>query len=293
MGPGYRSTRNRPTQQYMSPPLLERIQQVCPLPAATQRVVAITGSDDANMNDVAEAIALDAGMAAEVLRLANSAGRGQRSRIDTLEQAVVSLGLSELHNMAVAMGMLAAFASDHELSSGLHEKALTAGSIGRFLAPELGLKRQRSVAFLAGLLSDVGAMGLLAVDGDRYANLLIECKADLAERADREVELYGQTSFALGADLLEANGLPESITEAVRGEITSAMANLTSYVRLASATVAVVADQEYDAIEEGGVGDRLETLASETELEIDRLQLVLLTLDAAGVADKVWSERVA
>ncbi len=272
--------------------LLEKIQTVCPLPASTQKVVELTSRDDANMGDVAEAIAVDAGMAAEVLRLANSAGRGQRGRIDTLEQAVVSLGLSELHTMATAMAMLAAFGSKHELSSGLHEKALVAGSIARFLAPELGMRADRSKAFLAGLLSEVGAMGLLAVD-PAYGQLLIQHKVELEERTDAEIERYGSSSFELGADLLAANGLPDTITEAVRGEVATPLANLTSYVRIASATVFAVADAEYDAIEQGGIGDRLEAIAKDTDLEIDRLQLVLLTLDAAGVADQVWSEKVA
>lgn len=272
--------------------LLERIQTVCPLPASTQRVVELTSRDDANMNEIAEAIAIDAPMAAEVLRLANSAGRGQRGRIDTLEQAVVSLGLSELNTMATAMAMLAAFASEHELSSGLHERALTAGSIARFLAPELGLRRERSQAFLAGLLCEVGAMGLLAVDNS-YGTILSTHKASLEARSDAEVERYGHTSFELGADLLAANGLPDSITEAVRGELVSTLVNLTSYVRIATATVFAVADEDYDAIERGGVGDQLEAIAQETDLEIDRLQLVLLTLDAAGVADQVWAEKVA
>lgn len=272
--------------------LLDRIQTVCPLPASTQRVVELTSRDDANMNEVAEAIALDAGMAAEVLRLANGAGRGQRGRIDTLEQAVVSLGLSELNTMATAMAMLAAFASDHELSSGLHERALTAGSIARFLAPELGLRRERSQAFLSGLLCEVGAMGLLAVDRG-YASILGDNGLDLEARTDAEVERYGHTSFELGADLLAANGLPDSISEAVRGEVVSDLANLTSYVRLASAAVFAVEHTDYDAIERGGIGDRLETIARETDLDIDRLQLVLHTLDAAGLADQVWSEKVA
>ena len=272
--------------------LLERIQTVCPLPASTQRVVELTSRDDVNMNEVAEAIAVDAGMAAEVLRLANSAGRGQRGRIDTLEQAVVSLGLSELNTMATAMAVLAAFASDHELSSGLHERALTAGSIARFLAPELGMRRERSQAFLAGLLCEVGAMGLLAVDA-RYGEILGAHMMDLDARSEAEVERYGHTSFELGGELLAANGLPETITEAVRGEVASTLANLTSYVRIASATVFAVADADYDSIERGGVGDQLESIAKDTDLEVDRLQLVLLTLDAAGVADQVWAEKVA
>ncbi len=276
-----------------APKLRERIQTLCPVPATAQRVIELTSRDTSDIREIAEAIALDASIAAELMRLANSALLGRRRKVDTLEQAVVSVGLRELHEMATAMGMLAAFASDHELSRGFHQRSLSAGSIARHVAPEIGLRQQRSVAFLAGLLSEVGAMGLLAADGEEYAELLDEAGSDFDRRAKLEIARYGWSSPALGAALLEDNGLPPSITEAVRGEIIDPAAALTSYVRRAAAAIEAVDDESYDAIAEGSIGDRLEAIAAESELEVDRLQLVLLTLEAAGVADELWRERVA
>ena len=276
-----------------APELRERIRTLCPVPATAQRVIDLTSSDTSDIREIAEAIAMDTSIAAELMRIANSALLGRRRKVETLEQAVVSVGLRELHEMATAMGMLAAFASDHELSRGFHQRSLTAGSIARFVAPEIGLRPQRSVAFLAGLLSEVGAMGLLAIDGDGYASVLDEAGTDFERRAALEVERYGWSSTSLGAALLEDNGLPSSITEAVRGEVADAPASLTSYVRKAAAVIEEVNDQSYDAIAEGSVGDRLEAIAARAELQVDRFQLVLLTLEAAGLADELWRERVA
>ncbi len=276
-----------------TPDLRERIRTLCPVPATAQRVIDLTSRDTSDIREIAEAIAMDASLAAELMRLANSALLGRRRRVDTLEQAVVSVGLRELHEMATAMGMLAAFASDHELSRGFHHRSLSAGSIARFLAPELGMRQQRSVAFLAGLLSEVGAMGLLALDGDGYAKILDQVGTDFERRSMLEVARYGWSSTHLGAALLEDNGLPASITEAVRGEGASPVVRLTSYVRRAAAAIVEVNDDSYDSIAEGSLGDRLEAIASETELTVDRLQLVLLTLEAVGFADELWREKVA
>lgn len=278
----------------MQPPeLRERIRTLCPVPATAQRVIDLTSRDTSDIREIAEAIAMDASLAAELMRLANSALLGRRRKVDTLEQAVVSVGLRELHEMATAMGMLAAFASDHELSRGFHQRSLSAGSIARFIAPEIGMRQQRSVAFLAGLLSEVGAMGLLAVDGDGYAKILDQAGTDFQQRFMLEAARYGWSSTELGAALLEDNGLPPSITEAVRGEIVDPAASLTSYVRRAAAVIDEVNSESYDAIADGSLGDRLEAIAAESELEVERLQLVLLTLEAAGLADELWRERVA
>ncbi|MEM9068271.1 MAG: HDOD domain-containing protein, partial [Myxococcota bacterium] len=243
-----------------------RIKAVCPVPATAQRVIELTSSENASIEDIAEAISLDAGLAAETLRLANSASAGRRVKVDTLERAIASVGMRSLHEMATGMGMLAAFASDNELSQGFHQRALNAGAIARFLAADAGLGPQRSVAFLAGLLSEVGAMGLLAVDGEGYVALLREADGDVVRRSELEVARYGCPSRELGAELLRSHGLPETIVDAIRGDGDDVLTHLVTYVREAAAIIADVCSEEFDAIEAGGIGDLLEAAALRANL---------------------------
>ncbi len=265
--------------------VLARVETVCPFPGNLARVVQLTGGD-ADMQEVAEAIAMDAGMAAEVLRLANGVGRGAMRRIDTLEQAVVNLGMAELHAMATAMGMLVAVASEHELSTGLHERALVAALIARRVAPDANIDKR--VAFLAALLCEIGAMACLAVDADAYASILLRTDGDLAARARQESARYGTTSHALGGALLDRNGLPDHVVEGVCGRGT--VGALTSYARSVAVMLEHVADDDCDAISSGDLGDRFAAVAAEHALEVERFALVLGTLDAAGVADKAWNQ---
>src|SRR5215470_10995233 len=108
--------RARTTQRHDLPSLLQHIAEVCPLPAAAQRVLALCSMDEAAIPEVAEALSCDPAMTAQVLRVANSAIYARPRTVTTLQQAVMTLGLMELRNIAAAMSLLAAFRSREELS---------------------------------------------------------------------------------------------------------------------------------------------------------------------------------
>jgi len=198
--------------------LLDRVVEVCPLPATTQQVLALTSGDTASIPEVARVLSTDPALAAAVLSVANSAAYGM-GKIDRLETAVMRLGLRELHNLAAAMALFAAFRSRAELSLQLHELCVASGSLAHRLAKEMRLA-QPGAAFVCGLLSEIGAMACLAFDGKDYVELFRASAADIDSRVARELERYGASSFAIGQRFLERNSLPESVCAAVGSDLT-------------------------------------------------------------------------
>ncbi|HET9958608.1 MAG TPA: HDOD domain-containing protein, partial [Polyangiaceae bacterium] len=79
--------------------LLDQVVEVCPLPATTQRVLALTASDKSKVAEVASVISTDPALAAAVLSVANSAAYAA-NKVDSLDMAVMRLGLRELNNLA-------------------------------------------------------------------------------------------------------------------------------------------------------------------------------------------------
>lgn len=196
--------------------LLDRIEEVCPMPAAVQRVLAKIDDPRASVGEVAAAVGLDASLSAEVLRLANSPIYGRSRGVASLGEAVSTVGLNELKNMATAMAMLAAFASEHERAPELHELAVIRGAIAGALARRQGTPP--AVAYLAALLADIGGLALLAVDPKGFSHILEQVGPDLEKRAPMETQEYGMPSNAIGAELLRRNGLPGPVVEAVLGD---------------------------------------------------------------------------
>lgn len=203
--------------------LLDQVVEVCPLPATTQRVLALTSSDSSSVPEVAKVISSDPALAAAVLSVANSAAYGM-GKIDRLEVAVMRLGLRELNKLAAAMALFAAFRNKAELTLQLHELCVASGAMAHRLAKETKLA-QPGTAFVCGLLSEIGAMCCLVFDGKDYVQLFQNAEGSIDVRTEFEQARYGATSFAIGQRFLERNSLPESVCRAVGADLTLSLAD--------------------------------------------------------------------
>ncbi len=152
----------------LPPPLQEaevrrRVTELPPLPQAAMRAMRTLQRDDASLDMVAADLGTDASLAARVLRLANSPFYGVPGRVGTLRDAVQLLGRRTLESL-LTMAAVGSAAADlrcgafdhssfwrHELASAIAARALARGA---------GL--DESLAFVSGLLHDIGMLALSA-----------------------------------------------------------------------------------------------------------------------------------
>lgn len=263
--------------------LLARIQEVCPLPATSQRVVQLAQDPKARIEQLASVIATDPALASEVMRIANSAAFGRARQISELETAVVLIGMVEIQRMAAAMAMLAAFRTKDELTFNFHDKAVLAGSIARALAPRFGVA-DKSQAFLCGLLTEIGAMACAAVDSEMYLRLWRAAAGDATAREAAELERYGATSQQVGGQLLRRNSLPESVAIAVESDPTAAdatpLVRLTGFSRRAAALVVAKAQ----ANDTKSLGEALEPLRGPMNITVPVEELAQACVEASTTA---------
>jgi HD-like signal output (HDOD) protein len=186
------------------------------LPKTADKLLQLTSSDRASIPEVARLIVTDPALAASVLRIANSAiyGGGQ---VDRLETAVMRMGLRELHDMAAAMSLFAAFRNRGELLVNLHDRSVVTGAIAHRLAKTFG-EVQPSVAFTGGLLAEIGAMACLSVDGKEYSRIWAATENMPEERTRLERERYSGSTYTIGGRFLMRHRLPESLCAAVATE---------------------------------------------------------------------------
>lgn len=267
--------------------LLEKVGEVCPIPAAATRVMSLADNPRSHIQQIAGAIAVDPALAAETMRIANSPVFGMSGRIRDLEHAVNILGVGEIRDMAAAMAMLAAFRSDTELGPQLHEISVLTGALARRVAKDLkGVSR--SEAFLCGLLSEVGAMACLSVDGKGYMGLWHASEGEPVARALLEQERYGACSYQIGGRLLARNNLPPDVCAAVG---TANDSTPTEWTLLARLTVfaRVTAPKVVKAIREESLNDlplMLAQTAAACGLPATPEQLVQAAIDAGVNAEQ-------
>jgi len=170
------------------------------LPRIYSDLTAALESPNCGAAEIAEVVCRDPALAAKVLQLVNSSFFGLPRRVTALPESVAFLGVATLRSLVLSTEAMSLFRPAARAAGldvdGLSVRAVaTATEAARLAAPE-----NRSDAFTAGLLSDIGL-------------LLLAAKApDLLRRDEAEL---GFGHGAAGAYLLGLWGLPPAVVEAV------------------------------------------------------------------------------
>ncbi len=180
------------------------------LPDVAARVLSICQDPDGDPQRLAELIQRDPALAANTLRIANSAAYAAAEPIVSLSQAIARLGLSTMGDIAIGAAMNAKVFVVPGREGEMLELRRHAAATGIWTR-ELARHRRRNVeaAFLSGLMHDVGKP------------ILLQAVIDLADGAEVDEtilhtwidELHAQ----VGARLLESWNLPPWVAAAVAG----------------------------------------------------------------------------
>jgi putative nucleotidyltransferase with HDIG domain len=181
------------------------------------RVMDLISKPDESASTLAQAIGADPALSAQVLRLANSALFGAQARIDTVQKAVTAVGNSWLQHLTLTLGVsryMAAAGRSQELQR-CWRHMLASAVLSRELAKFLGQPPDR--AYTAGLLHDIGRLGLLAAFPGQYARALHESARDGAPLLEMERDTFGTDHAELGRCLVENWHLPAEFGPVVGG----------------------------------------------------------------------------
>lgn len=191
------------------------------LPGTAVRLLAELGPSGSDARRLAALVNQDMGLAAKVLRVANSPFYGQSRSIDSVERALVLLGLDVVRNIAVASSLDPLFRGG-QIGPGFHMRelwrhslavALLADSIAHQFVPEA-----RPQAFIAGLLHDIGILVAVHVLPNEFLQLVGDAAqyvdADRTLLAELELRHLGATHDELGAALLQHWLIPEPLLRA-------------------------------------------------------------------------------
>ena len=206
-----------------------------PMPHVAAEVMEKLGSDRTTPEDLNRVISQDQGLAARVLRIANSSFYSASSKIKTLSHAIAFVGFNAIRSIVIAAAV-----RDLYPAFGRHEQLLWEHSVGTGLAARLLARKARfespEQAFLAGLLHDIGKTVLLLKQRERMARVMDKVRASSAPSfLEFEAEEFGfdhgvlgqlvARRWKLGAGIEEAIGAHHAPDEATEE---SSLAHLTS-----------------------------------------------------------------
>lgn len=160
----------------------------------------------------------DEALTAAVLRLANSAKFGAPGKHFDLRRAMTRLGRDAL-TRCILEQQTAIIGGGENAAFGLQRGAMWRSAMGGAIAAEELAKRHRpeeaSLAFLCGLLRDIGKLGLNMAFGGRYLAKVSEHASDGRSFVEAEHEALGFDHAQLGAAMARQWRLPERISDAI------------------------------------------------------------------------------
>lgn len=186
-------------------------------PSVVMRLLELSRKPDVSARELADAIALDPGLSAKILRFVNSPLAGLRSKVTSLPQAVALMGARSIKMMALSFSALER--KGHPSCKGFdHERfalqSLCCAMASRRLSEELNVGATHE-AFLAGLLSQIGRTIFATAYPDDYSEIIATADIIPTDLPTHESARFGETYATLGGQVLRSWGLPDEICDAV------------------------------------------------------------------------------
>lgn len=138
------------------------------LPSVVNRLNAELNNPNSSLQRAGAIIAADAGIAAKVIQVANSPAYRGSSHFNTVNEAVIRLGVRTTSSIVMAVCQKGLYKSGNamqDLMEDLFGHGIATATFARFLAQVLKYK-QAEEAFLAGLLHDIASPLILRLLGD-------------------------------------------------------------------------------------------------------------------------------
>lgn len=261
-----------------------------PLPEVALELMSLAGREETNVSQVVSLLERDEMLAASVLRLVGSPLYAGRTPIRSLREAVVRIGVRGVRDAvfeaALSRGVFALREYTDVMTAVARHSTVTA-YITRIVCRRARLDSE--LAFICGLLHDVGFAGLLLavehIEGDN-APPLVELWPDIDAIHER-ASLLLTSRWGLPADVVEVVGHHHHLH-------TGKMAKLAAAVRLADALSERFGARVWGPVldQEPMLGDATAPFELEmayTELGIDEGATQLILEDAERtVPEIVW-----
>ena len=178
-----------------------------PFPAVANEVLSLVGNPGCDLRRVAAAFQRDPAFAAEVLVFANSPMIGLRSRVHSIVQALAVLGLDRIRSLAVTVALRSVMGTPGPSLRQTWGHAAACAIVCQELARAFGVASDH--AYTAGLLHDVGRLGLLKSYPSEIEPIFRCAYRDPAEVMAVERTLVRMDHASAGAWLVKTWGFPE------------------------------------------------------------------------------------
>ena len=186
-----------------------------PFPAIASRIQALAGGQDVDIQELGDVVKMDPSFSADLLRFANSALFGARRKVTGIAHAVTMVGTDRVKTMAslVAVNRMVRNAVRIEALRKVWIHSLVTAIIADEAARAARMDRES--AYTAGLVHNVGTLGLMSAYPAEYSRML-EVSDDFGfDLLQTERDLFEIDHCAAGAYLAQDWDFPDELAAVI------------------------------------------------------------------------------
>jgi HD-like signal output (HDOD) protein len=189
-----------------------------PFPAVAARLMNLLATDDYEMHQLVDLIRADPMFASELLLATNSAKYGLGKEVTSLRHAAALLGRETLRSFAVAVSlrMYIGRVARQDLLAKIWKHSLATAVICDLLAecnPEIHKFTRDDTPYVAGLLHDIGCLGLMVAQPKQYAELLGNIAGHTKDLRELEQDVFDIDHCIAGQRIANAWKFSPAIAE--------------------------------------------------------------------------------
>jgi HD-like signal output (HDOD) protein len=190
------------------------------LPTVIIQVVKATEKETVSTHEIEELISTDAAISTKLLKVVNSAYFGMPKQIFSINQAIAILGMHQVRNLVLSIGVLNALTTDsartEDMQKCFWERSFGAASCAQLIGRIKRLPpKEQELLFVAGLLHDIGVLFLLTQFTSPYLEVLKASQANQEPLVVVERRALHTDHATLGGMLAEKWNFPEDLTELI------------------------------------------------------------------------------
>ena len=198
--------------------ILRSIRHVPAFPMTIQKVTELLRNEDYSVQEVANVIKFDQAITANILRMCNSAYFGVRSRIGTLNDAVIYLGKDNIIRAVQTSGVSRFFKKAAEgyvpRASDLWTHSVSVALMSQILFKRI-YQQEQPVLYTAALLHDVGKVILGEYVHKSFDKIMGLVGQEGCSFLEAEEKLFGINHATIGGKIAEQWNFPEEISTAI------------------------------------------------------------------------------
>lgn len=194
------------------------------LPEVYIKLQQLLATDDYSLNDIAKVIGFDPAVTARLLRIVNSSFFGLAAKIDTIGHAINYLGAQQVHDLVLSTSIAETFSDINNPAFNLHlfwQKSIYCAIAAREIAVLCNVLDSERL-FVTGLLHNLGHLMMCQSIPELIQQAEEQALINNIPLYKAEQQLTGFDFSTVGAELLIKWNLPESLTDAVKFQLTPA-----------------------------------------------------------------------